>query len=218
MGAAEKKQLQKDIADFQMYQVKCHEKEKAQEVADGLAEKAKIQEALKEHLENTKMEGQGKIEAQRRYRESLYEQQAKIQEKARLERHMCEEEDKERRVTSLAGRQLTCKRLAKVKEIKKEKDAVKDALYDKLTKYFIEKGDNHDELIRLAREAEDARIKEEEDAKAAKRKKATDEMLQHLEMTMKEHEDRVRGAEMAEAAAIFAKGEVAKIQVRKEEA
>ena len=74
----------------------------------------------------------------------------------------------------------------------REKDAVKDALYDKLTKYFQVKGDNYDEMVRKAREAEDARIAEEEATKAAKKKKATDETLAHLNLTIKEHEDQKR--------------------------
>ena len=67
-------------------------------------------------------------------------------------------------------------------------------LYAKLTKYFQEKGDNYDEMVRKAREAEDARIAEEEAEKRAKRKKATEEQIAHLRQTMQEHEDqKIRG-------------------------
>ena len=73
---------------------------------------------------------------------------------------------------------------------------MKDALYEKLKKFFKEQGDNYDEMVRKAREAEDARIAEEEAEKAAKREKATTEQLAHLRQTMKEHEEeRIRGDE-----------------------
>ena len=69
---------------------------------------------------------------------------------------------------------------------------IKDALYQRLQKYFKEKGDNYDEMIRRAREAEDARIAEEEAEKMAKRKKATDEQIRHLQQSMREHEEERR--------------------------
>jgi len=217
--AAEKQKIRMDVAAFQQFQIRSNDEKQKLAEQENLAEGVKIQEAYREFLEDNRETAEKRQETKLNYKRNLYTQQAQQQEHARLERHMINEEDDARRITSLSRRQLTCKRIAKEKEMKQEKDAVKDALYAKLTKYFKEKGDNYDEMVRKAREEEDARIAEEEATKLAKRKKATDEQIAHLRQTMQEHEDQKKrdkeddlknGKEMAEAAAIFAREEEAK--------
>jgi len=225
--AAAKEKLRHDVAAFQQFQIRQHQEAAARAEEENMAEGEKIQEAYREYLEDNRLTAERDREQRNNYKHHLYTQRNQRKERARLEHAMDTEEKKLMQVGSLARRQLACKRIAKEKEMKREKDAVKDALYEKLKKFFKEQGDNYDEMVRKAREAEDARIAEEEAEKAAKREKATSEQLAHLHQTMKEHEEeRIRakeedlkhGKEIAEAAAIFAKEEAEKsIRHREEE-
>jgi len=221
-----KQKLREDVANFQKFQMKGLEDERIKAEKENQEEGNKIQEAYREFLEDNRLTSEKKKAYQDNYKRNLYVQQQQQQEHGRLERHVINEEDRERKITSLARRQLACQRIAKEKEMKKEKDEVKDALYDKLKKFFKEKGDNYDEMVRKAREAEDRRIKEEEEEKRAKRKKATEEQLQHIEQTMQEHEeqkqrakeeDMAEGERMKTSAEIFAKEEAAKLAHRRVE-
>lgn len=222
----EKQQTRLDVAKFQKFQMQGLEELKKKEERENEEEGKKIQVAYREYLEDNRLTEEKQEAQKNNFKRNLYIQQQQQQEHARLERHMINEEDGERKITSLARRQLACKRIAKEKEMKREKDQVKDALYQKLEKFFKEKGDNYDEMVRKAREAEDARIAEEEAEKAAKRKKATDEQMQHLSQTMREHEEEKRkakeadileGRRMAESAELFAKEEAAKVALRRVE-
>lgn len=220
----EKTKLRLDVARFHKFQMQGFEDERKREEKENEEEGKKIQAAYKEFLEDNRLTAEKHKAESNNFARNLYTQQQQQQERARLERHMINEEDNERKITSLAKRQLACKRIQKEKEMKKEKDEVKDVLYDKLKKFFEEKGDNYDEMVRKAREAEDARIAEEEAEKAAKRKKGIDEQLQHLKQTMQEREeeaarakeaDIAEGKRMAESAEIFAKEEAAKVDRRR---
>jgi len=222
--AAEKQKIRLDVAEFQKLQMRGHEEERMKAERENQEEGKKIQAAYREYLEDNNLTAERKKAQKDSFKNDVYTLQQQQQEHARLERHMINEEDSERKITSLARRQLACKRIAKEKEMKKEKDLVKDALYKRLEKFFEEKGDNYDEMVRKAREEEDARIAEEEAEKAAKRKKATDEQMQHLMETMKEHEeekkrakeeDVLEGRRLAESAQLFAKDEVAKVEQRR---
>lgn len=223
---AKKQKIRMDVAAFQQFQMQTQEDNLKKAEAENMVEGEKIQAAYREYLEDNRLTAEKQREQQNNFKRHLYTQREQQEENARLERHMINEEDAERKITSLARRQLAYKKLAKDKEMKREKDLIKDALYQRLQKYFKEKGDNYDEMIRRAREAEDAKIAEEEAEKMAKRKKDTDEQIRHLQQTMREHEEERRrakeedikhGKEMAEAAAIFAKEEAAKIDLRREE-
>ena len=69
-------------------------------------------------MEDNRETAEKQRETKLNYKRNLYTQQAQQQEHARLERHMINEEDDARRITSIARRQLACKRIAKEKEMK----------------------------------------------------------------------------------------------------